>query len=179
MPETGKAIQAQIGTTLDTYESLESFGGMIDGNSVGTATPLFQRIDAEKMLADIEEKQKAAQAKEKAFSEIEGIAKIGIEDFMKVDLRVAKVVDCKPVKKAKKLLELTLDDGTGTPRTVASGIARYYKPEELIGHNVIVVANLKPATLCGVESRGMILAGGEDDVKVVFVDYLEPGTKIR
>ena len=76
-------------------------------------------------------------------------------------------------------LELTLDDGTGTPRTVASGIALYYKPEELIGHNVIVVANLKPATFCGVESRGMILAGGEDDVKVVFVDYLEPGTKIR
>ena len=81
--------------------------------------------------------------------------------------------------KSKKLLKFTLDDGTGTPRTVASGIALYYKPEELIGHNVIVVANLKPATLCGVESRGMILAGGEDDVKVVFVDYLEPGTKIR
>ena len=181
MPETAKAIQAQIGTTLDTYESIQSFGGMIDGNSVGTATPLFQRIDAEKMLADIEEKQKAAQAKEKAFSEIEGIAKIGIEDFMKVDLRVAKILDCEPVKKAKKLLKLTLDDGTGKNRTVASGIAKWYKPEDLVGKSVIVVSNLKPAVLCGVESQGMILAAdcSEDDVKVIFVDGVPAGAQVR
>ena len=181
MPETAKSIQAQIGAQLDTYESLENFGGMIDGNSVGTATPLFQRIDAEKMLADIEEKQKAAQAQEKAFSEIEGIAKIGIEDFMKVDLRVAKITDCEPVKKAKKLLKLTLNDGTGKPRTVASGIAKYYKPEELIGKSVIVVSNLKPAVLCGVESQGMILAAdcSEDDVKVIFVDGVPEGAQVR
>ncbi|MBR2079578.1 MAG: methionine--tRNA ligase [Clostridia bacterium] len=181
MPETAKAIQAQIGAQIDTYESLQSFGGMIDGNSVGTATPLFQRIDAEKMLADIEEKQKAAQAKEKAFSEIEGIAKIGIEDFMKVDLRVATVKDCEPVKKAKKLLKLTLDDGTGKDRIVASGIAKWYKPEDLIGKSVIVVSNLKPAVLCGVESQGMILAAdcSEDDVKVIFVDGIPAGAKVR
>ena len=181
MPETAKAIQAQIGAQLDTYESLETFGGMIDGNSVGTATPLFARIDAEKMLADIEEKQKAAQAQEKAFSEIEGIAKIGIEDFMKVDLRVAKIKDCEPVKKAKKLLKLTLDDGTGKDRTVASGIAKWYKPEDLIGKSVIVVSNLKPAVLCGVESQGMILAAdcSEDDVKVIFVDGVPAGAQVR
>ena len=181
MPETGKAIQGQIGAQLDTYESLENFGGMVSGNSVGTATPLFQRIDAEKMLADIEEKQKAAQAKEKAFSEIEGIAKIGIEDFMKVDLRVATIKDCEPVKKAKKLLKLTLDDGTGKDRTVASGIAKWYKPEDLIGKSVIVVSNLKPAVLCGVESQGMILAAdcSEDDVKVIFVDGVPAGAQVR
>ena len=181
MPETSKAIQAQIGAQLDTYESLETFGGMIDGNSVGTATPLFARIDAEKMLADIEEKQKAAQAQEKAFSEIEGIAKIGIEDFMKVDLRVAKIKDCEPVKKAKKLLKLTLDDGTGKDRTVVSGIAKWYKPEDLIGKSVIVVSNLKPAVLCGVESQGMILAAdcSEDDVKVIFVDGVPAGAQVR
>lgn len=181
MPETSKAIQAQIGAQLDTYESLETFGGMIDGNSVGTATPLFARIDAEKMLADIEEKQKAAQAQEKAFSEIEGIAKIGIEDFMKVDLRVAKIKDCESVKKAKKLLKLTLDDGTGKDRTVASGIAKWYKPEDLIGKSVIVVSNLKPAVLCGVESQGMILAAdcSEDDVKVIFVDGVPAGAQVR
>jgi len=181
IPETAKAIQAQIGAQIDTYESLQSFGGMIDGNSVGTATPLFQRIDAEKMLADIEEKQKAAQAQEKAFSEIEGIAKIGIEDFMKVDLRVAKIKDCEPVKKAKKLLKLTLDDGTGKDRTVASGIAKWYKPEDLIGKSVIVVSNLKPAVLCGVESQGMILAAdcSEDEVKVIFVDGVPAGAQVR
>ena len=181
MPETAKAIQAQIGTTLDTYESLQSFGGMIDGNKVGTATPLFQRIDAEKMLSEIEEKQKAAQAQEKAFSEIEGVAKIGIEDFMKVDLRVAKITDCEPIKKAKKLLKLTLDDGTGKPRTVASGIAKWYKPDDLIGKSVIVVSNLKPAVLCGVESQGMILAAdcSEDEVKVIFVDGVPAGSQVR
>ncbi len=180
MPETAEKIFAQIGCSIDTYESLNEFGATPAGTVMGDAAPLFNRIDAEKLLAEIEAENAAKAAKEEekkpAFEEM---PQIPIDDFAKVDLRVAKVVDCKPVKKAKKLLELTLDDGTGTPRTVASGIALYYKPEELIGHNVIVVANLKPATLCGVESRGMILAGGEDDVKVVFVDYLEPGTKIR
>ncbi len=180
MPETAEKILAQIGCSVDTYESLEAFGATPAGTVMGESAPLFGRIDAEKLLAEIEAENaaKAAAEEEKkpAFEEMEPIA---IDDFAKVDLRVAKIVDCKPVKRAKKLLELTLDDGTGTPRTVASGIALYYKPEELIGHNVIVVANLKPATLCGVESRGMILAGGEDDVKVVFVDYLEPGAKIR
>ena len=180
MPETAEKIFAQIGCNIDSYESLNEFGATPAGTVMGEAAPLFGRIDAEKLLAEIEAENAAKAAKEEekkpAFEEMRPIA---IDDFAKVDLRVAKVVDCKPVKKAKKLLELTLDDGTGTPRTVASGIALYYKPEELIGHNVIVVANLKPATLCGVESRGMILAGGEDDVKVVFVDYLEPGTKIR
>ena len=181
MPETAKAIQSQIGAQLDTYESLETFGGMISGNSVGTATPLFARIDAEKMLSEIEEKQKAAQAQEKAFSEIEGIAKIGIEDFMKVDLRVAKITDCEPVKRAKKLLKLTLNDGTGKPRTVVSGIAKWYKPGDLIGKSVIVVSNLKPAVLCGVESQGMILAAdcSEDEVKVIFVDGIPEGAQVR
>ena len=96
-------------------------------------------------------------------------------------MRVAKIIDAEPVKKAKKLLKLTLDDGSGTERTVASGIAKWYKPEELIGETVICVANLKPAVLCGVESAGMILAvdAGEDDVRVVFLDGVPAGSKIR
>ncbi len=182
MPETSDKILEQIGTDINSLESLDSFGAIAAGANVGTATPLFVRIDAEKMLSEIEaeiEAKTAAESKDEIKPAFEEMELIAIDDFAKVDLRVAKIIDCKPVKRAKKLLELTLDDGTGTPRTVASGIAQYYKPEELIGHNVIVVANLKPATLCGVESRGMILAGGEEDVKVVFVDYLEPGAKIR
>ena len=113
--------------------------------------------------------------------EIEGLAEINFDDFSKVELRVCRVTDCKPIKKAKKLLELTLNDGTKTPRTVASGIAKWYKPEDLIGKNVIVVANLAPRTLCGVESHGMILAGDitEDDVKVAFVEGLPAGTILR
>ena len=181
MPETAKAIMAQINTDIDTYDSLSDFGALKAGSTVGTATPLFARIDAEKMIAEIQAQQEAAQAKEKKFSEIEGIAQIGIDDFAKVDLRVAKITDCEPVKRAKKLLKLTLNDGTGTPRTVASGIAKWYKPEELIGKSVIVVSNLKPAVLCGVESQGMILAAdcSADDVKVIFVDGIPEGSKVR
>ena len=87
---------------------------------------------------------------------------------------------CAGKKKAKKLLKLTLDDGSGTPRTVASGIALWYTPDELKGRQVIVVANLKPATLCGVESNGMILASGEETVRVVFLDPETPlGERVR
>ena len=113
--------------------------------------------------------------------EIHGVAKIGIDDFQKVDLRVAEIVDCEPIKKAKKLLKLTLDDGTGVPRTVASGIALWYSPEDLKGHKIIVVANLKPATLMGVESQGMILAadGKDGEVSVIFADNLPNGSKVR
>ncbi len=181
MPDTSKAILAQIGCDIDTYESLGSFGALLSGGKVGEATPLFARIDAEKMLADIEAQQKAAQANEKTIEEIEGVAKIGIEDFMKVDLRVAEITACEPVKKAKKLLKLTLNDGTGKDRTVASGIAKWYKPEDLIGKSIILVSNLKPAVLCGVESQGMILAAdcSEDDVKVIFVDGIPAGSKVR
>lgn len=181
MPDTSKAILLQINCDIDSYESLLDFGALKAGGKVGEATPLFARIDAEKMLSDIEAQQKAAQAKEKSIEEIEGIAKISIDDFAKVDLRVAKITACEPIKRAKKLLKLTLDDGTGKDRTVASGIAKWYKPEDLIGKSVIVVSNLKPATLCGVESQGMILAAdcSEDDVKVIFVDGIPAGSKVR
>ncbi|NLB36523.1 MAG: methionine--tRNA ligase subunit beta, partial [Clostridiales bacterium] len=111
----------------------------------------------------------------------EGIAQISIDYFAKVELKVAQIKDCVPVKRAKKLLNLTLDDGSGIPRTVASGIAPWYKPEELIGHKIVLVANLKPAVLCGVESNGMILAAdcGENDIKVLFVDNMPTGANVR
>ena len=181
MPDTSKAILEQMSCDIADYDSLAAFGAFKPGTVVNTPTPLFARIDSEKMLAEIAKKQDETAKKEKTIEEIEGIAKIGIDDFAKVDLRVAKVIDCVPVKRAKKLLQLTLDDGTGKNRTVASGIAKWYKPEDLIGRQVIVVANLKSAVLCGVESCGMILAAdcGEDDVKVVFVDGMPNGAKVR
>ena len=110
----------------------------------------------------------------------EGIAQISIDDFARVELRVAHITDCEPVKKAKKLLKIQVDDGSGEPRQIVSGIAPWYKCEDLIGKNVIIVANLKPAKLCGEMSNGMLLAGDvdENDVKVVFVD-MPAGTKIR
>ena len=184
LPETSEKILAQINTDIKDYDSLSAFGALKAGTVVGKAEPLFARIDAKEMFEKIEARAKAAQeaAKEEnaEVEEAEGLAKIGIEDFSKVELKVAEIKDCEPVKKAKKLLKLTLDDGSKTPRTVASGIAKWYKPEELIGHKVIVVSNLKPAILCGVESNGMILAADAgDEAKVVFVDGMPNGAKIR
>lgn len=184
MPDTSAAIFEQLGTDVRDYESLKTFGGLKVGGHVGTATPLFSRIDAEKLIAELTAAQKAeAEAEKKAEApKIEGLAQIGIEDFMKVELRVAEVTACEPVKRAKKLLKLTLNDGTDTPRTVASGIAKWYAPDDLVGKKIVLVANLKPAVLCGVESQGMILAAdcSEDDVKVVFVDPDMPnGARIR
>ena len=177
MPETSDKILEQIGTDVNTLESLSEFGAVKADDKVGVATPLFSRLDAEKVLAEIEASLPAVEEEK---PEIEGLAEIQFDDFAKVELRVCKIKDCQPIKKAKKLLELTLDDGTKTPRTVASGIAKWYKPEDLIGKSVIVVANLAPRTLCGVESHGMILAGeiSEEDVKVVFVDGLPAGTML-
>lgn len=184
LPETSEKILAQINTDIKDYDSLSAFGALKAGTVVGKAEPLFARIDAKEMLEKIEARAEAAQeaAKEEnaEVEEAEGLAKIGIEDFSKVELKVAEIKDCEPVKKAKKLLKLTLDDGSKTPRTVASGIAKWYKPEELIGHKVIVVSNLKPAVLCGVESNGMILAADAgDEAKVVFVDGMPNGAKIK
>ena len=170
MPETSQIIVGDsIGEDLRTAENY----------SPEETANLFPRLDTEKVLAGIaaEIEAKAESAKEN----IEGIAQIGIEDFAKVELKAAKITACEPIPKAKKLLKLTLDDGSGTPRIVASGIAKWYSPEDLIGHTVIVVSNLKPAKLCGVESNGMILAAdcSEDDVKVIFIDGVPAGSKIR
>ncbi|MCR5485631.1 MAG: methionine--tRNA ligase [Clostridiales bacterium] len=181
MPETSDKILKQINTDISSFESLNEFGQIPVGSSVNEAEPLFNRIDVEKMLAEIEKEYSAPEPEKNDEKEdIPGVAQINIEDFAKVDLRAAKVTDCEPIKRAKKLLKLTLDDGTGNARTVASGIAKWYKPEDLIGHTVVCVANLKPAVLCGVESQGMILAADcGDDVKVIFVDGIPAGSKIR
>ena len=179
MPDTCAEIRRQLGLEGGfEWDECKEFGKNAT-YTVCKGDIIFPRIDLEKELAELEATH--AEPVNPLKAEIEGVAKIGIDDFAKVDLRVAKVVECVPVKKAKKLLQLTLDDGTGSPRTVASGIAKWYKPEDIIGKSVILVSNLKPAVLCGVESCGMILAAdaGEDEVKVIFVDGIPAGSKVR
>lgn len=182
MPETSEKIFAQMNCDIKDYDSLANFGALKAGEKVGKAEALFARIDAEKMLAEIAEKQEAAAKAEEAAKpkEIEGLAQIEFDDFAKAELRVATITECEPIKKAKKLLKLIVNDGTHEPRQIVSGIAPWYKPEELVGKNVIIVANLKPAKLCGEMSNGMLLAGdvSDNDVKVVFVD-LPAGTQLR
>ena len=182
IPGTAEEILRQIQAPAELTGMETAVFGKAEGFRVGTPAPLFARIDMEKELAAIREAAAAA-APAKAEEPAQGLAfleQIGIETFAQVDLRAAKIVDCEPVKKAKKLLKLTLNDGTDTPRTVCSGIAKWYAPEDLKGRSVILVANLKPAVLCGVESQGMILAADDgENVKVLFVDGVAPGSKIR
>ena len=175
MPESCEKIKAQLCTSNEVL----TFGEEKE-YTVGAATPLFARIDAEKVLEEIANEQAAKKAAEEEAANVTTISQISIEDFMKVELKAAKIIECENLPKAKKLLKLTLDDGSGKNRTVASGIAKFYKPEELIGKTVILVSNLKPAVLCGVESQGMILAADKgEEIKVVFLEDVPAGSVIR
>lgn len=186
IPASAEEIYSELGTTetsLDSIGTAERFGGMKPGASVNDTCVLFARIDEKKTLetiyAEIEAAHKAAEVAEKKPEKPEGCAVIGYEDFMKVELRTAEIKTCEPVPKAKKLLKLTVDLGYET-RQIVSGIAKFYKPEQLVGKKVIVVANLAPATLCGVQSEGMLLASGEEEVRVVFLDPSTPlGERVR
>ena len=186
MPTDMPRIWKQIGAEGDSvlYDNTDKFGVLPQNVTVHKGEIIFPRIDVNKEIEELNKiigNNKPAQAdKKEAKKEApENVALIGIEDFAKVELKVAKITACEPIKKAKKLLKLTLDDGDGE-RTVASGIAKYYTPDDLIGKSVILVSNLKPAVLCGVESNGMILAADDgDSVKVIFVDNITPGSRIR
>ena len=184
MPTTMPKALEQIGACekCATYENADKFGVLPLDVTVKKGEALFPRIDVEKEIEElnaiIKNNEKVDEKTAKLKEEIEGVAQIGIDDFCKVDLRVAEIKACEPIKKAKKLLKLTIYDGV-KERTVASGIAKFYTPDDLIGRKIILVSNLKPAKLCGVESCGMILAAtcGEE-IKVIFVDDMEPGSKI-
>ncbi|MBE6719455.1 MAG: methionine--tRNA ligase [Ruminococcaceae bacterium] len=180
MPETSEKIFSQMNCDIKDYESLGTFGATKGGVKVGNAEALFQRIDTEKMLADIAAKQEAAaKAEEKAKPEKEEkIEEITIDEFFKSDLRVAEILECEKIKKSNKLLKLQLNDGSGKTRQIVSGIAKWYKPEDLVGKKAIIVTNLKPVKLCGEISEGMLLSGEKDGVvAVTFVD-LPVGAKI-
>ena len=173
IPSTAKNIFDQLGAEKRDFPSVSEFGGLESGKPLGEAFTLFKRIDEKKFLEEMEEKRIAAEkAQAEAMAatvEPEHEAEIGIDAFAAVELRVAEILECEPVPKAKKLLKLQVDLGY-EKRQVVSGIAKYYKPDELVGKKVCLVTNLKPAKLCGVDSYGMILASGEEDVKVVFLD---------
>ena len=153
------------------WDSLESFNGTISGTNVVKGENLFPRIDVDKKLEELNEIFQAQKAEiKKPMTPIK--QEITIEDFEKLDLRVVKVKDCEPVKGAKKLLKLKVDLG-GEERQIISGISTYYKPKDLIGKNVVLVANLKPAKLRGELSQGMILAAATDDDSLLTV--VDPG----
>ena len=187
MPTTMPKVWEKIGASADdgSYENAAKFGVLPADVTVHRGEVLFPRIDVDKEISElnalIEAQMKKTQAEQdKDGANLEPLSEtIKIDDFFKSDLRVAEVKSCEKIPKAKKLLKLMLDDGFGE-RQVVSGIAKWYAPEDLIGKKVIVVANLAPAKLCGVESNGMIVAASVgEDAKVIFVDKDIPnGSKL-
>ena len=175
MPQTAAVALKQLNVELRDYNKLGEFGLYPDGNKV-TENPetLFARLDANEVNKKAEEiAAKYAKKEEKKAEKVEEKAEIGIEDFAKISLRVAQVTACERVEKSDKLLKLTLSLGD-EQRTVASGIAKYYTPEQMVGKKVILVANLKPAMLRGVKSEGMILCAEKDGV----VTLVEPAPEM-
>ncbi len=172
LPETGEKILdvLKVPAEARTLESLEKFGALVPGTVTGEQLALFARIDEAKMLAEVEAEMKAraeaaaaeAAKAEASSEEEEAVPEIGIEDFEKIDLRVGEILECKKVEKSKKLLCSQIRIGSEV-RQIVSGIAKYYTPEEMVGRKVIVVTNLKPVTLCGVESRGMVLCASDSE----------------
>ena len=184
LPSTSEKINAQLNITTTSWDSLSGFDGTTPGTEVKKGEALFPRIDVAKTLEELEAMRLAQLEANKPKEEykMQPIKEeITIEDFEKIDLRVVKVLECEPVKKAKKLLKLKVDlNGEG--RQVISGIAMHYKPEELVGKYVVLVANLKPVTLRGELSQGMILAAATDDdsvLKLVNPGELQTGSQVR
>lgn len=182
LTETSVKINDQLNTKVTTWESLKEFNGTVAGDKVVKGDVIFPRIDVEEKLAELEA-LKPAPVKPANEELVKNPIKeeITIDDFDKIDLRVVKVLECEPVKKAKKLLKLKVDLG-GEERQVISGIAQYYKPEELIGKYVVLVANLKPVKLRGELSQGMILAAApSDDSELLLVNPGEmlTGSQVR
>ena len=179
MPETADKIFARLGTKAVDFASLESFGNLESGITLGENSPLFARLDEQAFMAQIEAQKAAKAPVEEVIEEPEHEAEIKIDTFAAVELRTAQILSAERVPKAKKLLKLQVDLGY-EKRQIVSGIAKFYEPEELVGKKVIIVANLAKATLCGVESQGMLLASGEEDVKVVFLDdSVKLGERVR
>lgn len=182
LTETSVKINDQLNTKVTTWESLKEFNGTVAGDKVVKGDVIFPRIDVEEKLAELEA-LKPAPVKPANEELVKNPIKeeITIDDFDKIDLRVVKVLECEPVKKAKKLLKLKVDLG-GEERRVISGIAQYYKPEELVGKYVVLVANLKPVKLRGELSQGMILAAApSDDSELLLVNPGEmlTGSQVR
>ena len=182
MPDTAAEIARRLGDARTDWDSLTGFGILPADVATVAGPALFPRIDVEKELAALEELNKppVPALQIEPYSE----EKVDFDTFCKSDLRAVKVKDCQPVKKSDKLLCFTMDDGTGTDRQILSGIAKYYKPEELVGKTLVAITNLPPRKMMGKESSGMLLSAihtekGEEKLNLVMVsDAIPAGAKL-
>lgn len=186
LPETSARMLKQLGVENAGIASLEKFGGMPVGKMVGQAEILFSRIDRDQKLAELEAWQ-AAQSKPACPAiEVEPqlTDHVDFDTFCRSDLRAVKVKSCERVKKSEKLLRFTLDDGTGKDRQILSGIAKYYKPEDLVGKTLVAIVNLPPRKMMGLESCGMLISAvhtvqGEEQLNLLMIDGAIPaGAKL-
>lgn len=177
MPETSKKILDEIGAEESSYESVKTFGAYKSGSKVGNADVLFARIDSEKKLEELSAEMEQAQKPDIDIAPYKDY--IEFDEWEKLDIRVGKVLECEPVKKSKKLLRFTLEVGN-EKRQILSGISQYHKPEELIGKNVVFIANLKPRKMMGLESCGMILSAEHDGklTALTTINDIQSGAEI-
>ena len=181
MPDTAAEIARRLGGAPMDYDSLGEFGVLNHEAAVAAGPALFPRIDVEKELAALEELSKP-----KSVIQVEPLIeeKVDFDTFCKSDFRAVKVKDCQKVKKSDKLLQFTLDDGTGKDRQILSGIAKFYQPEELIGKTLVAIVNLPPRKMMGKESCGMLISAvhterGEEKLHLLMVDDAIPaGAKL-
>ncbi|MDA0692419.1 MAG: methionine--tRNA ligase [Nitrospinae bacterium] len=188
MPESAESMMKQLGIETSALEqgmeSIAQWGGLKPGSQTQSAEQLFPRMeekDAEKILQSVTLGTETGGEPAAEKSKAEGLAEqVTIDDFMKIDLRTGKILEAEKVKKSKKLIQLKVDIGTET-RQVLAGIAEGYEPDQLIGRTVVLVANLKPVKLMGIESQGMLLAGSADGKLVLagFDQELPPGVRVR
>ena len=179
MPQTAEEIGHRLGNPAMDWDSLGTFGVLPADAATVNGPALFPRIDMDKELAALEELSKpAAPVEEDPLPE--PLPEIAFDDFQNVEMTVVKVLTCEKVKKSEKLLKFTLDDGTGTPRQILSGIAKYYQPEELLGKTLVAVTNLAPRKMMGQLSCGMLLSAERGDKLhlVMLDDAIAPGSRL-
>ena len=172
LPDTSKRIFAQLDLPMSDWDSLSAFGAIPEGHKIGSAEILFARIDPAKKAKEIEEFYAAKNPAPKSDPVLPDVT---IDEFAKCDMRVCKVLSCENVKKSERLLKFTLDDGSGTERQILSGIAKFYKPEELIGKTVVAILNLPARKMMGLESNGMLISAvreenGEEKLHLLMLD---------
>jgi methionyl-tRNA synthetase len=198
MPQTAEEMKRQLGLMLNLSKPLLSaeitWGGLLPGTEIAKGGPLFPRIDVTKSQgetpvadhtlmqpqASLPQASPAPAAPPGGAAPVDSMPQITIEDFQKIQLKVATVLTAERVPKSEKLLKLQVDLGD-EQRQIVAGIGKRYEPEPLIGKTIVIVANLKPAKLMGIESQGMVLAAGDQEVRglVTLMDDAEPGTKVK
>ena len=179
IPESCDKAFAQIGAdkAAQSWDAADQYGVLPADVEVHKGETLFPRIDAPKMLEELEKAQQKAHGPKVTVKPV--LPEVSIDEFAKCDMRVCKVLACEAVKKSEKLLKFQLDDGSGTPRQILSGIHKFYEPEDLVGKTVVAILNLPPRKMMGQESNGMLLSAlrevdGKEELHLVMLDDSVP-----